>query len=649
MKKLTASLAYSQLNQNRRRSLWTLAGIILSTAMITAVCGFVASGDAAMIELQGEDYYETGVYKSTLIGLGAVLSLIIVSASVVVVSNAFRVSAGERKRQFGLLKSVGATKRQIAQTVMYEGVMLSLAGIPIGIAAGMLVDLAGITIANYFLEGLNRINADMGNAGLYLRFLVPWQMPVIAAAVAFLTVMVSAWLPARKAAKIAAIDAIRGAGDVKIKPRQARPNRLISLLFGFEGALASKSMKRARRSFRATVTSLTVGIVLMIVAGNLGVQMRRMVVIAGYGMDATVTALWSYRGQESGKLNGADAQAAADELGQFQDTQIYGVGANLGAGETRVPREMLTAKMTEFLEDFRDFPYAPNGEFAAAVSLISADEDNYARLCARAGVPVGSNILINVKRTEIDEKKSEFAPYVFAGQTLTMDVYGKPSVEIPLHGQLSGGDVPTEIIYAADNQDLVILVPSLQAEDYVWFAAPQDVKGFISHAKAVLERRIAGTGAYAQVTDIREVTRAIRNFTRVVMVFVYGFVGMLILIGLTNVISTISTNIRARAGEFAVLQSVGMTRKGIARMLNLESVLCSLRALLLGIPLGLLASFLLHRSIAQSTEFAYEPPLMSVIYCVAGVLAVTWVTMRYSASKLRGESIVEAIRGESMG
>ena len=284
--KLTRKLAHSQIKTNRSRTFWTLAGIALSTAMITAVFGFAASGDAMFREHIGDNEFYLNMYTSMLYGISMVFVSIIVIASVIVVSNSFRVSAAERTTQFGILKSVGATKKQIAETILYEGVYLCLIGIPVGIVLGLLVNLAGVHIVDHFLAGVNALSADI----LRLDFVVAWQAIALSIIFSFATVCLSAWLPARKAAKISAIDAIRGAGDVKIETKKLRASWLVKKLFGFEGLLASKSLKRSRRNFRATVVSLTVSIVLFIVVGMFGVMMRTLTTVFFPGVEANAVA-----------------------------------------------------------------------------------------------------------------------------------------------------------------------------------------------------------------------------------------------------------------------------------------------------------------------------------------------------------------------
>jgi putative ABC transport system permease protein len=254
-------------------------------------------------------------------------------------------------------------------------------------------------------------------------------------------------------------------------------------------------------------------------------------------------------------------------------------------------------------------------QLRGGVTLVAADAAHYAQLCRRAGVPLGSNILINRRG---GGKQGEFASLP------------------PIHGALAAGDVPGEILYAGGS--VSVLMPSLSAGTYHWFVRTADKEGFLAYARETLD------GMPAELTDVTETAAAVRGISRLAMVFIYGFVAMLTLIGLTNVISTITANVRLRSREFAVLQSAGMTRDGLKRMMNLESILCSARSLLIGVPLGGAASWLIHRSVIESTEFPYAFPWLAMAQCVLGVFAVTWVTMRYSVSRLRGRNIVEAIR-----
>ena len=636
--KLTAKLAYSQIKTNRSRSVWTLLGIILATAMITAVFGFAASGHVVMMEAAGGNRFYIDIYESMLAGLGAFFSSIIVAASVVVVSNSFRVSAGERIAQFGILKSVGATKKQITETILFEGVLLCTIAIPAGILLGMLVHAAGIGIVNYFLTGINELNENP----LVLHFVFAWQVVILATALSFFTVLLSAWLPARKAAKIPAITAIRGVGEVVINPKQTRGGQFAGRLFGFEGVLAAKSRKRSRRNFRATVLSLTVSITLFIVVGAFGMQMNAVNESFFPGSDATVVGQF-YSRPNLTSLSSDSGNRITEELRRYPNTTVFGVGYDFNTYSTEIPREMMTEKMREAQDD-------PDADYGVPpVTFIITDEENYAMLCGRANVPLGSNILVNQYIWYQDGGRTVIVPYEFDHQTLKLNRLDDGTMlDLPLHGSLLAQDLPGEILFA-NGGSLVVIVPKAEVVSYLWFASPAEKEGFMTHASAVLNAMLpekSENEIIIDVMDVETVEDAQKSISNLIQVFVYGFVTMLTLIGLTNVVSTISTNIRSRTREFAVLQSVGMTPGGLNRMLNYESLLCSVKALVYGIPLGVIGSYLTFISLENPVEFVYKVPWTPIIQCTVGVFIITWGIMRYAAAQLRGGSLVEKIRFE---
>lgn len=661
--KLTAGLAYSQLKTNRSRTFLTLIGIVLSTAMITAVFGFAASADIMFKGLLGESNYYTSMYNEMLLGLGAVFGSIIIAASVIVVSNAFRISAGERIKQFGILKSVGATKGQIADIIMHEGLLLAIVGIPIGIALGLLVNFIGIQIMNDLLAAANKRNTFQIN----FDFIIAWQAIIISIILSFMTVWMSAWIPARKAANMSAIDAIRGIGEVKIRAKNVRGGRLIGKLFGFEGTLAYKSLKRSSRNFRATVVSLTVSVILLIVAGYFGVQYKettRLYYPAVGNANLACTFLCpeetklDYGRSEKTEheyttLNSVLADEITRKLREYPNTTVFGMGDDVVEGgynsyKTVISEEMLSSKMIEF---FNSNGYAPTRDgYLLPITLCITDAENYRKLCKRAGVPLGSNILVNYARIPGDDGvgKSVFAPYVFTPKALYLtNQYDNSIVELPLGGELDIRHVPNEIA-ATYVGNVMVIVPQLDATRYTWFVNATDKRGFTDYAKKILRESIVfeGSSEYIEVKNNEEVPFAMRDITRLIMVFIYGFITMLTLIGLTNVISTISTNVRSRGREFAALRCVGMTPAGLRRMLNLESILCSAKSLIIGVPLGILGSYLLYRAFSSPVELDYAIPWLPIVQCTLGVIAITWFTMRYSMSQLRHDNIVETIRSE---
>jgi len=627
MKSITANLARSQLKNNRKRTVVTIIGIALSVAMITAVFGFSASGINTMRNLAGEENLSN--YRPVLVSLSAVLGTIIILSSIVVISNAFRISASERMRQFGILKSVGATKRQILKIVLQEGLFLSLVAIPAGMIAGLLVEWLGTSIGDALLAPMNKLL----NTGLsiHMQFVLSWESLLLALCLSFATVMVSAYIPARKAARIPAIDAIRLTQEVKPTGRKPRAHKLVRLLFGFEGTLAAKSIRRSRRSYRAMVVALTISVVLFLICGSLDAQLAMAVNQTYANIDATSILTFSVNQSDSGPLDADSMQALTDKLKEYPDTQLYGVGID-GTHTIRISETALTDTMLS--------SYEP-GQTEDGIILLAPDPEHYAELCQLAGVPVGSNILLNSTQLVINEKQTEFQPVRFSGQTLTV-YHNGTATALPLDAQLTGTQVPQELLFVSEAA-LIVVVPDTEAYMYVWLGNSLDTTGFTEYAETVMYD-FRQTYTSFSVTDITAVTDMTRSLTKLITIFLYGFVAMLSLIGLTSVIAAISANVRLRAREFAVLQSVGMTTSGVRRMLALESIMSAFKALLYGLPLGTLAMYLTYRSVTIKDTYQFIYPWLTAAEAVAAVFLIAVIATQYAAAKLRKGNIMDVIR-----
>ncbi|MCL2088378.1 MAG: ABC transporter permease [Oscillospiraceae bacterium] len=675
---LTAKLAYSQLKVNRRRTFWTLLGVVFSSALITAVFGVAASGITWVERVANTP--DTLMYNSIVFGMSVVVNLLVIGMSFVVISNGFRVSAGERTGQFGILKSTGATKKQITRTVVYEGLFLLAIGVPLGIMLGSLFHWSGIYLANDILSGMQ---------GSFVRDIsIPFVFSPIAVllsvALSSLTVLFSAWRPARKAAKIPAIEAIRRTDEfaeaAKNRPHPLRDffGRLQTApagwLFGFEGVLASKSLKRSRRNLRATIVSLAVSMVLFIGAGAFGLQMKNLTELdwmSGVAANIRINN-WSSRLDERdpdggwGSLSYEQALELTENFKRHGDVIMLAEAASSFRAKI-TPQERTPDAYPLYDDDFTAIETRDKPGYRW-VSFVILDDQTYARVSELAGVPIGGNILVNFERQWSDDHLREVRvePYVFSGQTweLIREIYdgvsGKFSYQsglsIKLDGVLGLDRVPPEI--ASQMGDSMVIVPPdsyLFAQNsqsgigagFSWFVESENSAEFETTVYELIKPLQDGRHGTFGVYNLQAQRDQEKAIVRVIMTAAYLFIAMLTLIGLTNVISTISTNVRTRAKEFATLESVGMTKSGIVKMLRLESLLCSMRAVLFGIPGGLLLSYITHRIVAEENTWRFDVPWMIVLQCTAGVFVLTWIAMQAASRRLRGGSIVETIRGEN--
>lgn len=667
MMKITNRLAYSQLKTNRSRTLFAIIAIVLSTALTTAVCSFVASGNSMVKGFLGNQYGDYGHTYMVMILIPAIFfGIIIIAMSVVVISNVFRVSATERTAQFGILKCVGATEKQIKSTVMYESIYLSLIGIPIGLATGLALAFLGICVANHFLDGLNALAHIMiQKIDLSMTFVLSWQALLLSILLSLATIVFSAWSPARRAAKCSAVDCIRGTETVSITKKRFHTSPIFARLFGFEGVLASKNMIRSKRKFRSTITALSIGIILFICLGSMSNIATQIIDITTLDIPETViTEYSSARTYRTNKTTGLEesiylapvdskvADTIADELRTYEGDDIYGIGLDLETYQTRISDQELTPSMEQALQESDITP--KNKVYTFDVEIITLDQTHYEELCALAKVPVGSNILLNNYNYNDNGYLTDIVPFEDSLRNLSLQDASSKETKYPIQGVLTLDQIPKELLYFNTNPVRLVL-PEAQVRGISWYASPSDKKGFIQYANQVMstyfpapaDAEYMEVGYRTTVYETTDYMKVMNIAVVLISVFLYSFVALLILIGLTNVVSTISTNICMRSREFAVLQSIGMTSEVLRKMLNLESILCSAKALVIGVPVGILITYLISIPIKAAYPIPYRFPGLSILLCILGVLAITFGTTILAVRKLRKQNIIETIRQES--
>lgn len=653
--RLFVHLAVSQFRVNRLRSFWTLVAVVLATALITCVTHFVASGSAMIRESVGGGLMAySAMYLRVLVLPAAFLSLLIMIMAAVVISNVFRVSAQARTAEFGILKCVGATPAQIRKTMLWEAGLLALVGIPLGLLVGLALTAGGIGIANHFFDELNALTHIMLKTMTFrLRFVLSPLGLLVAALLAFVTVLISAWLPARKAARQSAIDSVRGRNAVKVHARRVHRwmDAVVGRVFGPEGLLAHKTLQRSRQTFRATVAALAVAIVLFIFIGFLwqeaGAFNEMMTSKDGYTVTADYQSAMAQDGTTyAAPIASALGDAITSELASYDGgTDVFGFGNDYKRYDVTVDTADLTPEILSY--------YELEGQTSATfdVECIVLDRQHYQELCEAAAVPMGSALLINNDRLNIKGYSTDTPVFANVPQTLELKASDGTMTELDIAAVLSADDVPDVLFYPNTNTVRLIL-PEMSLRQYSWQVAPADQQGFMDYAEDILAEHFPDqsrdnymeNGYSARVYATEDYYKVMNIAVMLALVFLACFCGLLMLIGFTNVVSTLSTNVLMRTSEFAVLQSVGMTPEGLRRMLALESILCSLRAMAIGVPLGSLLTYLVALPVRDAFPIPYQFPLAAILLCCAGVLALTLSITALAAWRLRKQNIIARIR-----
>lgn len=577
-----------------------------------------------------------------IFSLAVIIIIIVMLASVFVIRNSFAISITEKTSMYGMLASVGATKRQIRRNVLFEGFILGLFGIPLGILLGLGVNAILITI-------LNSVLGDV-LSGTSFVFVTP-TIPIICAIVlSAVTIFCSSFFIALRASRIPPLVAIRGNKDIKVKNNKPyRTSKLTKKLFGVGGEIASKSLKRSRKKYRTTVISIVVSVAMFIAVSA----------FMDYGM--TFTDHYYGNADYSYMVSGIDAKQA-QTIEKMPEIENYlTVGLQYGYVSADVP---VNECGKNFLYD------EPDGSKSFGAEFLEVEHDTFVQICreleldynkVKGGVLVYSQVTPNN-----GESGNSSKPMKLFGKTAPtkLTVYGNDDNGNELiTGKLKVSSVfdkiPESIEYVAGDgitlgESLIIgeqgvISPQLGEHGcYITlYANTSDHTSLTSRIESM-----SGTGdseSNISIYDSEEIVRQFNAVMLIVGIFVYGFIGVISLIGLTNIFNTISTNMQLRSKEFASLKSIGMTKKEFNRMIRLESLMYGIKSLLIGIPLGVLGVFAIFSAFSNgNVPMSFVFPWKAILISIAAVIIVVWLIMKYSISKVNKQNIIETIRNDNI-
>lgn len=630
-------------------------------------------------------------FNSVLYSLAGILIAIIMFGSISLIYNAFAISVSERTRQFGLLSSVGATKRQIIRCVLFEGFFLSLVGIPLGILAG----IAGIGITFKLTWGL--FSAFLNTGDLVLDLSISPASIAAAIIVGLVTVLVSAYIPARRAVRASAIDAIRQSEDIRIKPGKLKTSKFAYTLFGLEGMIARKNFKRSRKKYRATVVSLFLSVVLFVSASSFCEYMQRS---AGSVFDESeYDILYSYK---SGNID-KSGNTEADSLNKlFNELSSIGGVTKAGYAYTwhdtvKISSELISKDYREYYKEKIINGNASSDAWETDTFMYFIDDTLYKEylnenlldenIYMKANTPVAVALDL-VRLYNYGEKKfytfnllGESSPDMSFGRIKDMEGYhyleretdengakydifendGKERIKVPLDESLENitlhaGKVTLNKPFCVDYNlnGLTLLYPCSRMYEVLgtssdtlkavlFFKAP-DHKSVSGKIYGILEEKNLPVSGLYDYADMAESRRALIS---VISIFSYGFIILISLIAAANVFNTISTNIGLRRREFAMLKSMGLTQKGLNKMMNYECLLYGIKGLMYGIIVSFGVTYLIYRSILQGLETDFFIPWHSVAIAVGSVFAVVFATMLYSMDKIRKDNPIDVLKNEN--
>jgi len=573
------------------------------------------------------------ISNSGIGGLGIVVGIvigIIVFTSIFCIKNSFDISITEKIKQYGMLRSVGATKKQIKRNVFYEATILGIIGIPLGILLGFIASRILIVISNYYL-------ADGFAEGLKLEFAFSWLAIIVAIILGIVTIYFSAFRSAKRASKVSPIDSIRNSANIKINPKKIKSPKLIKNIFGMGGEISFKNLKRNKKKYRTTVISIVVSVFVFIaLSGFMGLAFQQVdheLEISDFNISLSTSNMntESYnKFIETTKLNGIE------DYSIFRNSEISFTGSHYN----KEYQELLKLELN---------PNTPN-----YLSIISIGKEQYKKYVNSLGLNYDDikdkAILVDKEYvTTYDDNDKLITKYIREFDFNKGDVIDSTITSTNKNVKFEIGEV-TEIkpfglkginarwiIVSDEVFDEVAKSPSLAI-----YYKSKDANKLQNELDEYLK------GENYSINNIDENVKTMSKLFTLIGIFLYGFIIVISLIGITNIFNTITTNMELRKQEFAMLKSIGMTTKEFNRMIRLESLFMGIKSLFFGVPIGVALSYVIYHFLSEESGLPYKLPIVAIIIAVVVVFILISLIMKYSMSKINKQNTIETIRNENI-
>lgn len=603
--------------------------------------------NSTLLALYGESTY--GNVMSSMGGMMIIMLSLVSIGCIIVIYNSFAISVMERKKEFGLLSSIGATKRQLSHTVFFEAVVVGLIGIILGILGAYIGIGCVILIINNLISDMLEYKLHLVTNPLFIIIPVIFMIIVIG---------VSAFIPSRRASKVSPIEAIRQNDDIKINKKKIRTSKLVNKLFGIEGEIALKNIKRNKKKYRVTIVSLFISIVLFIsFSSYMNYTLNTASSVMG---EVPYDYQISYFGDDPN--NDKEALDKINEIVKSSDVKeyvSYSVSNLSIIGNYTYSDEYLDFYKSAYGDDgikaLNNLKYQyisiyilDDNSYNKYKKLIGIDNDSVILLNKFKGVSYGNNKRVNYNIPVINNGNINIKICNFDNdEDVDTTKYCNKNID-NIFVTNKSFDLIEEFSYMDDFKLIVNkkLYDSISdsSTHYTQFNIISDNTNNIDKLTKELDK-------YSNVnyTNIKEAMKQANNLILVVKILMYGFISLVTLIGVTSVFNTISTSMALRKREFAVLRSIGLTNRGFNKILFFESLFFGMKSLIFAIPVSIGITVLIHYALADMVSIStIIIPWKYIIISIVSVFVIVLLTMMYSTSKIKKHNIIEQIREENI-
>lgn len=598
-----------------------------------------------------EAFYDSSV--AFVYNMAAVVMVIIIITSAVCISNSFAISINQKTKQYGMLASIGATPRQIRKNVFFEAAFMGVIGIVAGIGGGLSASYILVVLSNKMLIDTFEMSI------VYAPSLLGVLLSIV---LAIVTIVLSALVPAIRASRMSPIMAINHSEDIKIKSKSLKTPKLIGKVWGEGGVLAYKNMKRNKRKYRVITISIALSVSTF---------------IALYGFMSLLT--------ESVNRYANDKIDLRVYMSSYKSMSVDEANKKVSNIVNRINNETNITDFTfarGFYASLKDEPkyssdYKEVNKYEAGlaenngyyISIISLGNEEYGKYIKKLGISKetaqSGGILVDNTYQYInngnDIKYFNIYDGYKAGDVLTYRIDTSNSSKSLDNSKSSDDTTLYDIRIVALSNERPFGYDNAYTS-YGYLIVSDDYMNRIDtkNTDSTLLNINCDDPDKAQDILVNEfnigqnyifnAAQERRNDEKLILtmkIFLYGFIAIVSLIGITNIFNTVTTGMELRGKEFAMLQSIGMTKKEFDKMIRLESVFYGSKALIIGVVSGTILSYVIFISAGES-QLKYTLPLLAIVMSVIVVIILLLGIMKYSIAQIRKQNIIETIRNENI-
>ena len=555
------------------------------------------------------------------------IMLIVVLAGIITIYSVYYVSMNQRVREFGKLKAIGATKRQLRQIVLREGMGVALFAIPIGLLIGtvavkvvLLQFVEHAKDSNVLITEAYKVVAK-GEVQLYY-----WWIYLLAIAVTLCTVYLSLMKPMRMAAKVSEIEAMRYQGGSKRQKSSRKGYQFLNI-----GRLTKRNLAENKKKSTITIVSMAVtGIFVMMVATVLScanpMESAKSLIVGQYEISPIVESgnkehpeyEWA-EVQKNNPLNEGLKQQI-EELDGVERVDVFtALKVSGGPFEEKIGNEFINGVPEEYAEELK--------------KGITEGNVTYEELKS------GDKVIL-------DRALLHWYPDIKVGDKLKLNIHDgdntfQKEIEVAAIGEYGRGLTNYNcLIMAKEGAEKLTINNS---SSYFQVIADKD---YDEALEASLQAIVDGSGRLQMRTWKNEYDTW-ENAIQMTRGACYAFIIILAAISIMNLINTMINSVHVRKKELGMMQAIGMSDRQLMKMLQLEGIFYTVGTLIISIGVGSLAGYPLFLYAKRTGMFdisTYHYPVTAAIIIILTLFVIQMLLAIFIAKSVRKDSLIERIR-----